>query len=718
MNVFIETIKSSNEEIRNRSFFDLCEGIPVKDLIESFEELEKFRQQNSNLYEKVRAEIFLYAGYKFVLMNKNGIDTGGIIPVSGYKNLLERNFEKSISEFRNEINRNGYNANILSALAESYHKLAFQSLANQVKKSVKQSFGNRWMFRVGHPEEHPLKIHPLLMQKNGSPLYPVLRETSAVRMDLTHNCWSDIFFLGMDYPEGAKVINISIDLGVYGRDNEIKPPIETYLRVIDEPVIRLTSIDLNDTKDITELTDLFNFANDYLGLLKAGIIASGLVPPSFESTVYGLEEILSRVTAPGMGIEIVTKVNDIPKGSRLAVSTNLLASIISLIMRATKQTNKLEGELTEQEKRLIVSRAILGEWLGGSGGGWQDSGGIWAGIKIIEGVKATEKDPEFNISRGCLLPKHKPLTSEEFVHKEFEQRLLSSLILFHGGMASNVGPVLEMVTEKYLLRSSEEWKARQFSNLIFNEILEAINRGDIEKLAQLTSTNFDYPIKTIIPEATNHFTELIIRKCKEKFGDGYKGFLMLGGISGGGMGMFVEQGNLENRKKELLEILYKTKNKLENALPFAMDPVVYNFQINKYGSLGKLLQGNDAVMPLKYYSIIIPSLLKGNNEKIPDTRKIEFDLATEFSKGKEDSFKMLRTIVGSLFRFSNKVESFDKAEHDKITERIKKENGFDFIQHEDIRKDLIRGKIGLARNRLTADTIIEDVKDDELELLL
>ncbi len=31
----------------------------------------------------------------------------------------------------------------------------------------------------------------------------------------------------------------------------------------------------------------------------------------------------------------MSKVNDIPKGSRLAVSTNLLASLICLLMRAT-----------------------------------------------------------------------------------------------------------------------------------------------------------------------------------------------------------------------------------------------------------------------------------------------------------------------------------------------------------------------------------------------
>ena len=35
-------------------------------------------------------------------------------------------------------------------------------------------------------------------------------------MDLSHSGWSDIFFLGMDFPEGARVLNISIDLSVRG----------------------------------------------------------------------------------------------------------------------------------------------------------------------------------------------------------------------------------------------------------------------------------------------------------------------------------------------------------------------------------------------------------------------------------------------------------------------------------------------------------------------
>ena len=128
-------------------------------------------------------------------------------------------------------------------------------------------------------------------------------------------------------------------------------------------------------KDVETLEELFNFGNDYLGLVKAGVIASGLVPPSLEGTSIKLAEVLGRVIRPGHGLEVVSKVNDIPKGSRLAVSTNLLASLISLLMRATGQARNLTGPLDLEEARVVVARAILGEWLGGSGGGWQDSGG-------------------------------------------------------------------------------------------------------------------------------------------------------------------------------------------------------------------------------------------------------------------------------------------------------------------------------------------------------
>ena len=115
-------------------------------------------------------------------------------------------------------------------------------------------------------------------------------------------------------------------------------------------------------------------------------------------------------------------------------------------------------------------------------------------------------------------------------------------MLVHGGMAQNVGPVLEMVTEKYLLRCEAEWTARQEAIAILREIETSLGRGDVREIARLTTRNFFGPIQTIIPWASNHYTETLIDLARGKFGGDYWGFLMLGGISGGGMGFIFDPG--------------------------------------------------------------------------------------------------------------------------------------------------------------------------------
>jgi len=305
--------------------------------------------------------------------------------------------------------------------------------------------GNQWMFRIGHGADQPLRISPeLLKRSDRTGLYPVLAEKTPVRMDLSHSGWSDIFFLGMDFPEGARVLNISIDLAVYGRDKAPRPPVEAYLRVIDAPVLRLVSVDLGADAEIDSLAEVYDLRGDYLGLLKAAVIAAGIVPPGLEGSGLELKDLLAQIVGPGLGLEIVSNVNNIPKGSRLAVSTNLLAGLIAACMRATGQAKSLTGALTEPERRLVAARAILGEWLGGSGGGWQDSGGVWPGMKLITGAPAAEGDPEHGASRGRLLPNHRILDQSD-CSDATRQKLQDSLVLVHGGMAQNVGPILEMV---------------------------------------------------------------------------------------------------------------------------------------------------------------------------------------------------------------------------------------------------------------------------------
>lgn len=704
----IRLITAADAATRDQSLDTLCSAMGVGELLEECGALDAFRRASENLYERVRALFFLYAIHRFHLParlnQKDGNRTApSQIPFDGYEHLLQRRFEEAIDRFLGIQAAEGPSDPISSALAAAYHRLAFQTLADQVRRSVRSVRGNQWMFRMGHPVDQPLRIRPELLKRELDGSYPILRERTPVRMDLTHCGWSDIFFLGMDYPEGAKVLNVSIDLGVHGRDAEPSPPVEAYLRVIEEPLLRLTSVDLKASTDVTSLAEVFDFAKDYLGLLKAAVIASGIVPPGIEGSGQSLAELLARIVGEGRGLEIVSSVNNIPKGSRLAVSTNLLAALVSVCMRATRQAASLTGTLEESERRLVLARALLGEWLGGSGGGWQDSGGVWPGMKLIEGVAASDGDPEFGISRGRLLPKHRIL-DEQNASEDTRRKLQESLVLVHGGMAQNVGPILEMVTEKYLLRSAAEWKARQSMLDILQEILSALKSGDVQRIGAATTRNFKEPIQAIIPWATNYFTERLIGAVAEEFGTDFWGFWMLGGMSGGGMGFIFDPAKKTRGQQRLQEIMSQTKAELEHALPFAMQPVVYDFAINERGTFADLLAGKNGLMPADYYTLILPAVLRADRRTLSPLRRAELDKFGTACRTRPELRGMVQTLFDVVLP-RGRVESEEGGSLASLLEQ----NGFDKTQHEQIRSDLKEGRIGLAQNRLPASAVVDDV---------
>jgi REP element-mobilizing transposase RayT len=726
MSSLLHIITSPDATTRNQSLDAFAQAASLEELLTACAELDTFRRQADNLYERVRALFFLYALHRFHIPQKLVVVSQApspahpvvgqapspvqspLIPFPGYEQLLNRRFEEAIDIFLKSQSTDGPSDGISSALAAAYHRLAFQTLANQVRRSVRTVRGNQWMFRMGHPADQPLRLRPELLQRASDGTYPILREQTPVRMDLTHSAWSDIFFLGMDYPEGAKVLNISVDLGVHGRDNTTRPPVSAWLRVIDEPVLRLTSVDLGATSDIDSLSDIFDFAKDYLGLLKAAVIASGIVPPGIEGSGQSLGELLARIVGPGRGLEVVSCVNDIPKGSRLAVSTNLLGSLISVCMRATGQAASLTGPLEESERRLVLARALLGEWLGGSGGGWQDSGGVWPGIKLITGKAAHEEDPEFSISRGRLMPTHHVFSRDE-IPDSARQALQDSLVVVHGGMAQNVGPILEMVTEKYLLRSEAEWHGRQEALGVLDEVINALKRGDIKAVGAATTRNFRKPIQTIIPWASTYFTEQLIVKAETSFGQDFWGFWMLGGMSGGGMGFIFAPERKREAQQRMQQIMLETKRELQHALPFAMDPVVFDYSINEHGTVADLLHGEHAIMPANYYALTVPGMLRQDLQSLPVARRAELDKFGAAARNKPELRGMVQTLFDVLLP-KGKSEKTQGASLDELLEQ----NGFDRNQHEQIRSDLKEGRIGLAQNRLRADTQIEDVAEGDV----
>lgn len=663
-NELINTIISEDTALRNRSIRVLLQNMDTDELLQTAGELEGFRKSSGNLYHKVRASLFLFVTYRYYLGKKKDVRQQGGIPVDGVKAAFSRDFEKAIDLYLDEIiNKGNLNSALFSALADSYYKLSFKYLLAQVKLSISLCSENYHLYNINGLDNYPLSVpEDLIIPDVETGLYPVGMDVAPVRLDPSHSEWSDIFFLGMDFPEGARVVNMSVNLRIHGSKGMVLPPCECYCRYIREPVIHLISIDLKTSKKISTLNELFNFGNDYLSLLKAGVVASGIVPPCFENKNIPLEDLLQKLLGKQGGLEIVTRVNRIPKGSRLAVSTTLLSTIISRLMRFSGQIQEQTGPLSEEKRRIVASRAILGEWLGGSGGGWQDSGGLWPGIKVIAGKLAEEGDPEFGVSRGCLLPEHNVFTREE-MPEEVEDKIVNSMVLVHGGISQDVGPILEMVTEKYLLKHDKEWKARLHGIELFDKIVYALKTGDMKELGRLTTADWDGPIQSIVPWVNNAFTEDLINLVKEEFRHDYWGFLMLGGMSGGGMAFIVNPDINRAFKKRVGEIMIELKQTYKASLPFIIDPAVYDFEINHDGIIAELLKGRDAQVP-----------------------QIKPDHSNE-------------TI---------------KAEELLTEDEIKTRYGFDARSHEHMKSLLKTGEVSLVKNRLPLSTEIEDIEHTDI----
>jgi len=191
-------------DLRDRSFESWAAGKSIDELAVEADRLEAFRTSTSSLYDKVRALLFLSNLHQYHLVPLAQDNT--LLPYAAVQHIRSRHFERAISELRS---LEGRSPALSSALAAAYRGLAFQTLAEQVRRSVRSFPGNQWMFRTGHHGDYPMRLAPELL--TGKP-FPVLQECTPVRMDLSHSAWSDIFFLAMDFPEGARVINISVDL--------------------------------------------------------------------------------------------------------------------------------------------------------------------------------------------------------------------------------------------------------------------------------------------------------------------------------------------------------------------------------------------------------------------------------------------------------------------------------------------------------------------------
>ena len=116
--------------------------------------------------------------------------------------------------------------------------------------------------------------------------------------------------------------------------------------------------------------------------------------------------------------------------------------------------------------------------------------------------------------------------------------------------------------------------------------------------------------------------------------------------------------------REMTELMLTTKREMEDGLPFAMDPVVYDFKINDHGTKAE------------WYT-----------KQTPPT----WDAATVSCNEKEANNKGLNELLDEL--------------------------GFDLTDHAKVQADYRNGNIGLKQNRLPTETMLENVLPDDVVMI-
>lgn len=552
----------------------LFEGLNRQEILDRVRQLETVFYKNGNRYKKVKSAMLLSRLYNYYLPNQGELLNIGTIPYPAVKAIENQKFDEAL-DILNERERaesdNFLSEAMMKALGLAYWSKAFNLIEEQVQHCISKRYPDLFL---------PESIYDYKLRNPAYYSGQVELVTVPVRIEQTSCVGSDIFYLAMDRPHRARCINISVNL-LNPSSGKMEPPISVMVRPVKEKGIRLTSIDLKCTKLITDAEDLFNMRNDDLSLLKAAVVASGIIPPAInksggENSVLEILEKFFSENKMFQGFEVISRVMEIPRGSGLAVSTNLLAGLILALLRFSGQLPCGNAGVTDKDKMDVAARCIYGEWLGGSGGGWQDYGGLWGGFKIITGQQADkELDPD---SPGSLLPAYKKIEIAE----QSVEKMLKSLVLVNGGTGQDVGPVLRMITEQYAVKDRTAWEARLRTENRYEQIFGALVSGDIKAIGNLENQDFQ-DRKLISPLSDNLYHEETYKALSAIFKEDLWGYDSTGGRAGAGGIYFVNPDRRKEFKDTFLMVSQRVQAELAGQIHFSSGPMIYNFEINRDG---------------------------------------------------------------------------------------------------------------------------------------
>jgi hypothetical protein len=158
-------------------------------------------------------------------------------------------------------------------------------------------------------------------------------------------------------------------------------------------------------------------------------------------------------------------------------------------------------------------------------------------------------------------------------------------------------------------------------------------------------------------------------------------------------------------------IMSETKLKLGRSVPFAIEPVVYDFAINEAGTCAHLLNGENALMPAGYYTLQVPGLIRADAIRLSSVRRSELERFTAACRTNPEYSGMTQTLFDHMLPSRQAATKSEESSLHGLLDRY----GFDRVLHEQIRQDLLNGRIGLSQNRLPSTSLIEDAAPEEVD---
>jgi galactokinase/mevalonate kinase-like predicted kinase len=327
--------------------------------------------------------------------------------------------------------------------------------------------------------------------------------------------WTDTPPYTLEY--GGSVINTAVNLNG-------QPPIHCYGRVIQEPVIRLFSIEAGLHVQIDQLKDLLDYRNprDIFGLVKAALAISGF---SSEMADWPANVTLRQMLEEfGGGIELTT-LTGIPTGSGLGTSSIVGTVLVGVI-------NRMLGRPLSQ--RELFHNVLRLEQALTTGGGWQDQiGGGVGGSKLTTTLAGLFPDPNIHYVPDDVI----------------DSRLNGgSTLLYYTGITRLAKNILRQIVGDYLDRNRATMSCLAQEHQVSRNIMEAMSRKDPEAFGRHVDEAWRLQ-KELCSEVTNPSIERLLAMIRPHI----HGARILGAGSGGFMLMICKSpGDAAEIREKLL----------------------------------------------------------------------------------------------------------------------------------------------------------------------